>query len=306
MCNLNILIRNKKNKNKLVTPFLMAVTSASFKNNNDGEGIYFNKLVKNFNKINLFKHRENINKNNIILTHQRYTTSGFNKKYLQPFESEDFVFMHNGVITDYDINKASDTYNLFKEFKKTFKSYKTQNRDQKIIKTIKKIFDKLNGRWSITLLDKKTNLIYYFKEDNTNINFYKNHDFIYISTTEENKVFLKMLKTEFKTKKIKPYNIYKINYNDLSIKKIAEIEKNKNNYCEYYTYNMDPKSKSNKNKQLNSFIKESKETTIKTHGAVISGSCELCNTKTNNYDFKSSCYLCLNCVSYYSNYPNYV
>ena len=305
MCNLNILIRNKKNKNKLVTPFLMAVTSASFKNNNDGEGIYFNKLVKNFNKINLFKHRDNINKNNIILTHQRYTTSGFNKKYLQPFESEDFVFMHNGVINDYDINKASDTYNLFKEFKKTFKSYKTQNRDKKIIKTIKKIFDKLNGRWSITLLDKKTNLIYYFKEGNTNINFYKNHDFIYISTTEENKVFLKMLKTEFKTKKIKPYNIYKINYNDLSIKKIAEIEKNKNNYCEYYTYNVDLKS--NKNKQLNSFIKESKKTTIKTHGAVISGSCELCNTKTNNYDFNNSCYLCLNCQDYYSNnYPHYV
>ena len=196
MCNLNILIRNKRNKNKLVAPFLMAVTSASYKNNSDGEGIYINKLIKDFNKINVFKHRENINKNNIILTHQRFSTSGFNKKYLQPFESEDFIFMHNGVISEYDINKASDTYNLFKKFKKTFKSYKNKNREKKIIKTIKKIFDKLNGRWSIILLDKKTNLIYYFKEDITSINFYKNHDFIYISTAEDNKVFFKNVKNK--------------------------------------------------------------------------------------------------------------
>ena len=292
MCNLNILIRNKQNKNKLVTPFLMAVSSASFKNNNDGEGFYFNKLVKDFNKINIFKHNKNINKTNIILSHQRFTTSGFNKKYIQPFESEDFVFMHNGVISEYDINKNSDTFNLFNEFKKTFKSYRSQNRESNIIKTIKKIFDNLNGRWSITLLDKKTNLIYYFKEDSTNINFYKNHDFIYISTTEDNKVFLKMLKTDFKTKKIKPYNIYKINYNDLSIKKIAEIKKNKNDY-KYLTYFENDREKPKREKS-------------KTIASTNCGNCELCCIKTNSYDFNNSCYLCLKCKEYYMKYPNYV
>jgi len=231
MCNLNILIKKEKIKDKenleIIPGFLMAVTSNSFTVNNDGDGVYFNNLlIRSSNKIDLFKYFEDILKSKIVITHQRLATSGLSIKYTQPFESEEFVLAHNGIINDFIGKKGSDSFGFFNQFLKEFNKSKGE-REENIIKVIKKLLDGMNfGSYSIALLDKKTENLYYFKNYATSIHFYKNSEFFYMTTIEGNSLFLKMFKNDFKERKVEDFVIYRINADKtINIKKVGKITK---------------------------------------------------------------------------------
>ncbi|GAF83169.1 unnamed protein product, partial [marine sediment metagenome] len=173
MCNLNIIFKTNKN-DRDITSFLMGVTSNSYVSNSDGDGLFVNnKLVKGFNKIDLFKYKKDITPAKIVITHQRKATSGFSEKWVQPFVNKDFVLVHNGIVDDFQGKKGSDTWGFFKKFNKEFYNQTFGKREEKIVKAIKKLLDnRKNQFYSILILDKKTNISYYFKNSRASIHFY--------------------------------------------------------------------------------------------------------------------------------------
>jgi len=233
MCNLNILFHKKKID---ITGFIQSVTSNSFTRNKDGEGFYCdyeNTFNKDLNKIN-YNNFPEINKSNVVISHQRLSTSGFSVKYNHPFINKDFVMVHNGIINQFkEGKKQSDSKGFFDKFNKQFKKYsKNNNREQSILKSIKKLFKNDLGSYSIMFYDRKTENSYYFKDSYTRINFYKNKDFLYITTLEDNELFLNLLDyKEFDILNIKSNKIYKINKNQ-KVESLGcirvEVEKNFN------------------------------------------------------------------------------
>jgi len=332
MCNLNILIRKSERVNKRITPFLMATTSASFRGNNDGEGFYFNKLVKGLNKIDAYKYRQELNKTRVILTHQRFSTSGKTNRYTQPFENMDFVFMHNGVMSDFVDGDKSDTYICFKEFQKEFNCTDTTlKRTTRIKQTIKKLFKQREGKWSIVVYDKIGDRIYYFKEETAKINCWKNHDFIYMSTSSNNEVFLDMLNVEFKELELEDYTIYSINPNNLKITKQGKIKKKMWDYVfdkegimrdssswnkeeeeeeiKYWnkSFGIEPDFKARDSKITN-YLKEEREDYDKKLGLAkimkqddmiaeveTAGKCNSCKNKTHYWDMEGADFICQDC-----------
>ena len=141
MCNINILIN--KNKNKKIVPFLMSTTAHSFINNNDGEGFYTesnNQTIKSKNKIDYFKYKSTLEASKMIITHQRKSTSGFELEYNHPFENDNFVLVHNGIINQFKKKLGSDTYGFWLDFNKKFNSYSNKlNRTLKITKAINEL-----------------------------------------------------------------------------------------------------------------------------------------------------------------------
>ena len=192
MCNLNVLI-NLKKQAILNCSFLSGATSLSYKDNDDGDGIYMDSgsLVKSENKLNLFTLLKAFKDSHLFITHQRLATSGKNGLYTQPFQNKDFVIAHNGTLKEYVKGDKSDTFIVFKEFIKLFNKSKG-SRETRIIKTSEKLFNEEYGNWSIILYDKKTKNLYFFKDYSTDINFYlnKNKDILYITTNRDNQIFL--------------------------------------------------------------------------------------------------------------------
>lgn len=219
MCNINALF--VKQKGGKITPFIMGVSSNSFASNSDGEGIYISssdKVHKSMVKMNMFEHENDIENSNVIISHQRLSTSGFELEYNHPFDNDDFVLVHNGVINQFKGEIGSDTYGFWLKFNEEFNAIKTKStREQKIIQVIKKLFKVNQGSYSILIFDKKTNESYYFRgADYPGIYFYQNKNYLFITTNGHNYNFLPMLcEDDFVELDIKTRKIYKIDANGM-------------------------------------------------------------------------------------------
>lgn len=224
MCNLNIVFKTNK-KNRDIASFLMGVTSNSYSSNSDGDGIFCdNKLVKGFNKIDLLKLKSHITKSKIVITHQRKATSGFSERWVQPFVAKEFVLVHNGIVNDFLGKKGSDTWGFFIKFIKVFDK-QSGTREEKIISAIKKLLDDREHLfYSILILDRKTDIAYYFKSDSSSIHFYLSKDLLFVTTNQSNEIFLNLIKGKFNEIEIEDYKIYSIGVNkDITIFPVGEI-----------------------------------------------------------------------------------
>lgn len=215
MCNINTLYR-KNNKKVNVVGFIQSVSSHSWISNNHGEGVFFSgddNVFKSEKKIDYTKPHlsERIDNSRVIITHQRFSTSGFKIKYNHPFSNEDFVLVHNGVVNQFLNGSGSDTHGLFNEFNKEFKKLQgSGSRQKRIIQTIKNLFDDNRGTYSILIFDKKTRQSYYFRNFPA-INFYKNDEFLFITTESNNQKFLSLISDKkFVQLDIKSREIYHI------------------------------------------------------------------------------------------------
>lgn len=286
MCNLNILITKKRNRQ--ITPFLMAVTSHSFARNNDGEGIYIksiDKIIKSKSKINYFDYQKDIETSDIVITHQRLSTSGFEIDFNHPFENKEFVMVHNGIINQFKRNEGSDTYGFWLSFNESMMpitSLNKSDRDDRIRKSIKKLFKDDSGSYSIFIYDKKTKQSYYFKNDSTSINFYKNDDYLFITTNDDNKTFLEMLSdNKFIELDIKPRTVYLIEL-DKEVYKIFNLSQSKKlsftfkEYSKKFYQLCDSCGQIIPNKCFKSSIDP--ELTL----------CESCHNGEDNYDYSDS------------------
>lgn len=240
MCNLNILVKTDDYKKTRDSDFLNFYNSAcynSFVYNNDNEGFYFdykNTLLTSDKKINLFDNKTLFYESNFILGHQRFSTSGFKIDYAQPFKKQDFVLLHNGVLSDYAKEGHSDTFNLFENFIKHFNRYEKQfKRDTAIKNAILKILKNKSGSYSIGIFDIKTKNLFYFKNSSTriNVNIHKNKKALYMTTEEENINFLNICDEDFNKFEIKDFSIYKINIkkNKISLNLCVTYKQEKTN-----------------------------------------------------------------------------
>jgi predicted glutamine amidotransferase len=216
MCNINAIYR--KNGRTNITGFLMAVSSYSFVHNSHGEGIYINstnELYKSKRKIDYLSHMYNIEKSDVVITHQRYSTSGFELEYNHPFANDDFVIVHNGIINQFlDRSKGSDTYGFWLRFNEEFKKLGTkQTRTVRIVHILKTLFKENIGSYSILIYDKKTKHSYYFK-NTPSIHFYTNDDYLFVTTESSNREFLSLISNkEFIGINIESRKIYEIKPN---------------------------------------------------------------------------------------------
>ena len=141
MCNINSLYTKKGISN--TSGFLMAVSSHSYITNHDGDGIYIksnDKIVKQKQKINYCDYETEINASNVVITHQRFATSGHETEYIHPFGNDNFILVHNGVINQFLNEKGSDTFGFWKRFNKMFnKRDITLTRKEVIIKIVKEL-----------------------------------------------------------------------------------------------------------------------------------------------------------------------
>lgn len=230
MCQLNCLFIKKKQND--ITSFIQSIMAAGFLNNNHGCGIYTssdNIVRKSDDLINGFEIKEQIENSKVILTHQRYATSGHSIEYHHPFESNEFLVLHNGIMNQFLKDKGSDTSGFFEDFQIEFNLLKG-SREQKIIDTINKLFKDGQGSYSILIYDKISKLSYYFK-NTPEINFYRNKDYLFVTTNSDNQVFLSLLGTDFIELDIQPRIIYRIenNLQVFRLEKMPEIIRKKDN-----------------------------------------------------------------------------
>lgn len=130
-----------------------------------------------------------------IFGHNRLATHGNAKELYNnhPFESENFVLVHNGVLSshddikrlnDFNYNVETDSYIIVALLEKIYAD--TKNVEETIINVAKSI----NGSFSVLLLFKPTNRIFYFKENGTRFTFglakLKSGDTILASTNGTN------------------------------------------------------------------------------------------------------------------------
>jgi predicted glutamine amidotransferase len=261
MCNLNIFI---KNSNENITGFIQAVTSVSYASNNHGEGFYCDSsdnVIKQNEKIDYAKYFKEIIKSNIIITHQRFATSGFEVKYHHPFENKEFVLVHNGIVNDFLGAKGSDTFGFFNQFTEMFNNIKVENREQRIIHAIKNLLDSKDaGSYSIAIYDKISKMLYYFKNESTSIYFYRIKDMIYITTNSDNINLISMLNVKrYSEIKIKDNAIYRIRKDNekYNVYKIAKIEKVKSNVVypktwgkKHFSWDWNPFSSNNESYEI--------------------------------------------------------
>jgi hypothetical protein len=229
MCNLNIVIRKKRNAN--LTPFLMAVSSHSYVNNSHGDGIYIGstgEIFKSLDKLNYYEYAKEIENSNVVFSFQRLATSGRTVEYVQPFRNDEWVFMHNGVMNSFLKDVGSDSWGFFNEFLETFNFMKGKTRTKRFVETIKLLLkDKGSDWYSIIMYDLVEKRLYYFRNGRPEIHFYKYRGMLYITTCEANSIFLKMLgKGKIKEVEIKDNVIYKITptVKRIKVKELDEIK----------------------------------------------------------------------------------
>jgi hypothetical protein len=111
-----------------------------------------------------------------------------------PFVKNNFVLMHNGIIsnadrlrTKYNINSdiTTDSYVILCLIDYYFNKSEKYNRMDKIVEAIGKTTMELDGGYSVFLYDQVENLLFYFKNYSTEFSFYKYDNKILCGSTAE-------------------------------------------------------------------------------------------------------------------------
>jgi len=314
MCNLNIVIKSQdypKDHNALyrLLGFLMSTTANSYTSNKDGDGVFFSGgvksnglLIRQVNKVNLAKYRPYIALSNHILTHQRISTSGREPKFNQPFMEQEFILIHNGIMSSFEEEGKSDTYVFFHRFVKEFnKLKKVKARSKRVLKALNNTFKDANNydNFSIALYDKKEDATYYFKNKGRNISWYNDDKILYLTTSNQNEIFLPMLKRDLPEREVENNTLYKIESLKTKVKfsivgKLIIPEKvSKTTYIPAVNYS---KPKNMGAEGLEKFFDTTKK---KPYDLVIqdfSGYCDFCKVITHQYDTNRGFWICSECI----------
>lgn len=303
MCNLNIFIKTDKcfdeELDNVFASFFISSVSNSFVTNNDGDGIFFssnNSIIKGENKINLMPYLEEMSKSNFIISHQRLATHGKTEKYVQPLDNGEFVIAHNGVLTSYIYGNSSDTANFFTNFQIYFNQQpKNKSRDKKIIDTIKELLDEKHDRYSIALYDKKMKEMYYFKNDTTLINIFRDYtkESFYLTTSWRNEDFLNQYFNNYEGISLREYGVYKFKIKNDEVKMyfMGNIKKPKPIKSEWNL----PRVNNGKNKTEREIVTDFKKS-HKIKPQTYMGKCLKCGVNTHLKSEITGEYLCHNCL----------
>lgn len=181
MCHINIIKRKDEYPDSNINYYMDIVSWNSYSSNDDGEGyIAFGsrkyQIDRSIDKI-LYK---NLQKFHTLITHQRYTTSGYGLNNTHPHESKDFVLQHNGVFLGVGDKDNSDTKIYLEFLQKVF------DVEKNILKSVKICSESFKGSYSIVLFDKNTEKVYYYKNSSTSMYILEDKNYIVMSTSEKN------------------------------------------------------------------------------------------------------------------------
>lgn len=115
-------------------------------------------------------------KSSWAIGHNRMKTQGDAKDNLNnhPFETKNFVVVHNGVITNDFILKETFDLDYKEKTDSAIIPYLLEKRTsdgEDVVTAIENIVEDLEGSFSVFVYDKNNNKIYYFKNDGTNFYF---------------------------------------------------------------------------------------------------------------------------------------
>ena len=204
MCEIQFVMSHNIN-NTEITNFLEMLESGSYANQ-DATGLFtdngtkwkFRAALYNIKEKKSLKLPEDISANctKFLVGHNRLATTGSEKlnKNNHPFETRNFMLVHNGIIGNHDLLKRQ--YKLkYKEetdsaiVPRLLELYLVKYKD--IVQTIKEVAEVLSGSYSILLYYKPTNRLFYFKNSGTSFSFMKTINkhgkiALYGSTKDEN------------------------------------------------------------------------------------------------------------------------
>jgi len=179
MCEIQLLI--SKNANGMTATELKTLSimsnNGAIAGNQDATGVFNSEVMyKDAGVVALADYYEALRNKSYLVVHNRYTTSATAKKNKNnhPFELGRWRMAHNGVITNDDklrqnnkkIKKKSgcDSFSFLYLFNKRFNERANiTDLDKRVVKALKKTIDGIEGWFSIVLIDKKTDTIYYFR-----------------------------------------------------------------------------------------------------------------------------------------------
>ena len=228
MCHISFV----SNADELSVRELLSVMSAECNRNTDGYGIFNSKNIYRSIEKELTISDELITtyKNSKwVIGHNRFGTKGIATiENTHPFETENFVFCHNGIISNCDelekeigkVEVDSQAIGLLLE------KHKSMAFDEMIKEAAKKI----EGYFSVFLYDKRSSKLYYFKH-NANFDFasveYNGKKYLYGFTDDEHfKDLFNTLKRKiitFAGKKVKPLEIESDTVYEISKNKLVKI-----------------------------------------------------------------------------------
>lgn len=137
-------------------------------------------------------------KENFLVGHNRYKTSGSQEQNFNnhPFMLEDFVLVHNGVLSNFTELKTrfkisnkiqTDSFIILWLVNHYFKKSKLTDRTKKMAWAIQKTTSLIAGSYSVFVYDKVSRDLFYFKNANTDFEFCLLDDRVLLgSTNEEN------------------------------------------------------------------------------------------------------------------------
>lgn len=218
MCNINVFLTTLGDLSPL-RDVINTTTALSFARNSDGEG-YFSlgknpNLVKNREKV-IFN-ETNLRGNTFLAVHERLSTSGFNDLMIHPHIKERFVLLHNGVFHGIGNKEKSDTAVYLEKINEEF--IKTGD----LIKALNKVHEDISGYFSVVLWDKVEQKVYYFKNGTAQMYFFRNENFLFMSTVKENiSLVLRELGIKGKIKPVKNLRLFEVLEGLKSVGKIKD------------------------------------------------------------------------------------
>ena len=258
MCELQFIKSLKQNlTDRDLEEFFKLMEFGSLNNKNAFGFFNHNHTFKEKGTFNLkrFKHKKLLNEG-FIVGHNRFTTSGSEDKNFNnhPFEIDEFVLSHNGVLfNDEELRKEfkikskieTDSFVILWLINHYFKKSKKNNRVKKMTDAIKRTTLKISGSYSVFVYDKEDKNLYYFKNSKTDFKFCLLGNSLLIgSTNKENLKHIYLNKKyifdedAFKKrvfKDAKDETIYLIN-DDVIIKEIGVFEELNEYVTEYPQY----------------------------------------------------------------------
>ena len=204
MCEIQFVMSHNIN-NTEITNFLEMLESGSYVNQ-DATGLFTDNGTKWKFRTALYEIKDKkssklpddigANCTKFLVGHNRLATTGSEKlnKNNHPFETRNFMLVHNGIIGNHDLLKGQYKLKYEEEtdsaiVPRLLELYLVKHKD--IVKTIKEVAEVLSGSYSILVYHKSTKRLFYFKSSGTSFSFMKTIDkhgkiAVYGSTKDDN------------------------------------------------------------------------------------------------------------------------
>ena len=228
MCEIQAVISATPLTTKEKDTFIRMLEEGSF-GNDDAWGAYYNgKVYKEsgcpeesdglFERFKTILHKGT---SNFIFGHNRMTTNGLAKYNYNnhPFETENFVVVHNGIINNHASLKA--LYGL--QYKEDVDSYIIPALMENNIdyfenegELIKSVAEEISGTYSVLIYSKRNDCLYYFKNCSTSVSIMSCNNTLFLSTDKNSIKFWSenvIFRPRHRMGHIEPLVIYKIDMN---------------------------------------------------------------------------------------------